>query len=82
MILSDLLYTLRSKQEVPRLYNTGLRQLCKVMEVQYSELRWNAQNIELCMRTDTCGTDAVPELDSEVLQLEHDYNSPIFTFEP
>ena len=46
------------------------------------KLRRKARDIELYTRNYTSGTDAILELDSEVLQLEHDYNSPIFTLEP
>ena len=46
------------------------------------KLRRKARDIELYTRNYTGGTDAILELDSEVLQLEHDYNSPIFTLGP
>ena len=46
------------------------------------KLRRKARDIGLYTRNYTSGTDVVLELDSEILQLEHDYNSPIVLFEP
>ena len=46
------------------------------------KLRRKARYIELYKQNYTSGTGAVLELDSEVLQLEHDYNSATSTFEP